>query len=81
MAEETKTVAEWEKTQGVFLLGDVKANVLKQTMNVKDFMALADETGFTSVEYKLRVQWLERCGYEVTRENLLNADLPTITKE
>lgn len=78
-----KSFEEWEKETGIFAL-DISKHDLSKSLTSDEFMGLVQgklRSDFTGVNYKFRVQWLKDNGYELTRENLLNSDLPTVPKD
>lgn len=72
--EDQLTIEELEKKCNMFLTVEHDP---KQKMDEDEFRQFAISNG-KGVMYEERVQWLEKNGYEVTRENLLDANLPTV---
>lgn len=73
---QNKSFEEWEKQKGIFAYSLSKYKSSKQ-MSEEEFDALVerDRVDFHGVDYKARVEFLTKNGYEVTRENLVNSDL------
>lgn len=75
MAEATKTVSEWEQENGVIFTDD---NVdLKSKVTADEFEKLRQQHVWAAVNVEARTKWLKDNGYDVTRENLVNVDLPS----
>lgn len=74
---EKNTVEKWEEIQGRVLL-NLDELSLKQKISVDDFNTISDERGYINVDHEFRKNWLEYNGYEINRENLINAELPTV---
>lgn len=68
------TVEYWEKKQGKIILNTDDINLLEK-MTIEEFTDLADKNMYSPVDYSFREKWLRDNGYEVTRENMVNADL------
>ena len=71
-----KTFSEHEKESGKFAL-EVGKYGGSRTMSREEFdnIVKSHMSEFTGVDYKNRVKFLEANGYEVNRENLINAEL------
>lgn len=71
-----KTFEEWEKSKGFFARnpGDFSSS---KTITEEEFDDLlrTNRDGFVAVFYKERIEFLNKNGYEVNRENLINSDL------
>lgn len=71
-----KTVEKWEKEAGLILL-DTEGISLKKSMDREEFDALVEKVGAAGIDYKTREKWLKDNGYDVTRDNIRNATLPS----
>lgn len=67
-----KTIEEWEQEKNVFIKD---AKDLTEKMTADEFKELMYGSGFIGVNWEFRVAFLQRCGYEVNRKNMI-ADLP-----
>lgn len=71
-----KTFEEWEKSKNRMAIDSSRINTTKQiTEEEFEQMHVADTQNWRTVMYKDRVQFLKANGYDVNRENLLNAEL------
>lgn len=68
-----KPIAEWERDLGLVINGKVDG---EQKVTAEDMDAMIYERGSTGVDYDARVQFLTDNGYEATRENLVDWQLP-----
>lgn len=78
--EETKTRKQWEKHCGVILLTE-PTSTAKITMQEFTDEIMADPAAFKMVNWDDRAEWLHANGHEVTRENMVNHELPTAETE
>ena len=74
MAETKQTIEQFERERNLVFHGDVD---LKQRMTAEEFDVFMAENTWTGVDFKFREQWLKDNGYEITRENLINVELPS----
>lgn len=64
------TMEEWEPILGVaFLEFDPKKELKRSDIN---------DTMYHGLDWTFRKEWLETNGYELTRENFIDASLPTV---
>lgn len=74
-----KKFTDWEKNkQVIYLLADKK--LLNRKLSEEEFLEIVGTTT-VGIDWDNRVKFLKDCGYEVTRENMANADLPFIPKD
>lgn len=76
MTETKKTVAESEREAGIILNTDDE-RVLNSKLTREEWDKVVDQYGHRGVQWDDRSAWLKANGYDVTRENLRNADLPS----
>lgn len=69
-----KSIIDWEKIQGKVIV-DVSKIDLQKKVTLDEFTKIADENIYYATDYEFREKWLTDNGYEINRENLLNADL------
>lgn len=70
---ETLTMEEWEKQlDGLFVDYDPKRKLKRSEIH---------SANYVGIDKEFRTDWLQRNGYELTRENYINADLPTVNPE
>lgn len=76
-----KTFSEWEIEKGLFAHEPSKFG--SKTLTEEEFIGLyvKDSGAFRGVNYQDRKKFLEDNDYELTRDNLMNADLPAATRE
>ena len=78
MSEELKTIKEWEIETGAYVTDKYK---LSKKVSRDDFKAIirdiTAEGNGRSVDLSIRVPFLEKNGYKVTRKNLLDVTLPS----
>ena len=74
---ETLTMAEWE-SKGYLMFVDYVPNKKLTSEEVRE-LELSSQT--VAIQREYREQWLKDNGYEVTRENLMDWKLPTVSKE
>ena len=75
-----KTVEVWEREKGMMIV-DADHTLLKKNLSADEFIKLSDHRGWRGVNYSNRVKFLQANGYEVSRENLMNAELSAISRE
>lgn len=68
----TKTIEDWENEKNFMLRGDVD---ISEKIEEDQFLKLAHQVG-AGVDIINRKAFLTRCGYDLTRENMMNVDLP-----
>lgn len=71
-----KTFEEWERAKGLMAYNLSKFKTSK-LLDEGEFNAIVEGnfSEFHGVDYKKRLAFLEKNGYEVTRENLINPEL------
>lgn len=79
---EVKRFEEWEQIYG-YMHEQADPNLIMQTITEDEFRGyIFDEYGnplptSRGVSYDVRIDWLNNNGYEVTRVNMLNHELPS----
>lgn len=79
MADKKKTVAKWEEQFG--LLFTNATTDLSEKLTIDEFterISKPEEYPHVGIALKERTAWLKYNGYDVTRENLADSELPTI---
>jgi hypothetical protein len=72
--KEKKTYGEFEREYNVMLNKDLGES---RVVTRGTFMANSEKHGYIGVHHDERREWLITNGYDVTRKNMVDADLPT----
>jgi len=78
-----KTIAQFEEEKGMMFL-DLTGINLKHKVTEEEFGELAATDNYKNVRgvaFDERKEWLSNNGYELTRANMLNPELPTVQPE
>ena len=82
MSNEIMKFSEWEAELGLIFVGDLTktSKSLSKKLTKEEFKQerRTRPEDFVGVDHKERIEFLERNGYEVTRENMINGELPTV---
>lgn len=68
----TKSMQEWEKERNLMFTQGYVANKQLTAEEVDEFFASQRTVG---VDFEGRTAWLKENGYDITRENMMNANL------
>lgn len=82
MQEEKSTkkqpIKDHEAERGMMLIGGADPD---EKITGEEFTQRMIDQGWKGCDQEQKSKWLKKNGYEVTRENLLNADLPSKAAE
>ncbi len=73
----TKSIEAWERERGLVIQGDVDPS---QEVTAEEFEKLRVKQGHLGVNHEDREQFLKDNGYELSRENLVDASLSAVPK-
>lgn len=65
-----KSIEEWEREKNCFVMG----RYIKENLTEEEFDAI-DVQDKVGVDWHFRLAFLEKCGYKITRENIINPNL------